>query len=111
MKPSPTNSRGPRCQRPITLKASYTLSRAANVSFTLQLEITGRKQGGRCVKTTRENRHDPSCVLLTAAHATITRSGVARNLGLAATLAAGIYELTATPAGSKPETVAFKVTG
>ena len=101
-----------RCQLPISLKATYTLNVAVKVSFKLSLETTGRAVGGRCVKTTHRNRSHRKCTLPVSAHKTITRAGVAgsNRSSFTVKLAAGTYQLTATPAGGTSGTVTVHVT-
>ena len=101
------------CQLSINLKAAYTLNTPVTVSFTLSLQTTGRKVSGRCVKATRKNTHQAKCTLLVSVHKTIPRSGVAgsNRFSLTGKLAAGTYQLTATPAGGTSQTVTFGVVG
>ena len=95
-----------------------------------RFSAAGREAHGRCVKLSKKNQSDKRCQLsvrLTAtyalnaavsmsfklAHKTVTRSGVAGSNKFSVTrkLAAGTYELTATPAGGTSQAVTFKVTG
>ena len=101
------------CQRSIKLKATYTLNTPVTVSFKLSLQRTGRKVSGRCVKATRKNKHHAKCTLLVSVHKTIPRSGVAgsNKFSFAGKLAAGTYQLSATPAGGTSQTVRFRVIG
>ena len=101
------------CQLSIKLKATYTLNTPVTVSFKLSLQTTGRKVSGRCVKATRRNKHHAKCPRLVSVHKTIPRSGVAgsNSFSLTGKLAAGTYQLTATPAGSTSQTVKFRVIG
>jgi hypothetical protein len=101
------------CQLSIKLKATYTLNTPVTVSFKLSLQTTGRKVSGRCVKATRKNNHHAKCTLLVSVNKTIPRSGVAgsNSFSLTGKLAAGTYQLTATPAGGTSRTVTFRVIG
>jgi YVTN family beta-propeller protein len=101
------------CQLSIKLKATYTLNTPVTVSFKLSLRTTGRKVSGSCVKATRKNKHHAKCPRLVSVHKTITRSGVAgsNRFSLTGKLAAGTYQLTATPAGGTSRTVTFRVIG
>jgi hypothetical protein len=101
------------CQLTIKLQATYRLNTPATVSFKLSLQTTGRKVSGRCVKATRKNQLHAKCTLLVSAHKTIPRSGVAgsNSFSLTGKLAAGTYQLTATPARGTSQTVTFRVTG
>ena len=101
------------CQLSINLKATYTLNTPVTVSFKLSLQTTGRKVSGRCVQATRKNTQQAKCTLLVSLHKTIPRSGVAgsNSFSLTGKLAAGTYQLTATPAGGTAKTVTFRVTG
>ena len=112
VKLSKKNKAGRRCQLSIKLKATYALSAPATVRFRLALKTTGRKVSGKCVKATRKNKHHSKCTLLSV-QKTITRSGVAgsNNFSFTGKLAAGTYQLTASPPGAAPETVTLRVTG
>jgi hypothetical protein len=99
------------CQLSIKLQATYTLNTPGTVSFKLSRQTTGRKLSGRCVKATRKNQQHAKCTLLVSAHKTIPRSGVAgsNRFSLTGQLAAGTYQLTATPARGTAQTVTFRV--
>ena len=113
MKPTRQNKGDQACQLSIKLKATYTLNTPVTVSFKLSLQTTGRKVSGRCVKATRKNTHHAHCTLLVSVHPTIPRSGVAgsNSFSLTGKLAAGTYQLTATPPGGTSQTVTFGVIG
>jgi hypothetical protein len=101
------------CQLSIKLRATYTLNTRVRVSFKLSLQTTGRKVNGRCVKAMRKNKQHATCTLLVSVHKAIPRSGVAgsNSFSLAGKLAAGTYQLTATPARGTAQTVTFRVKG
>jgi hypothetical protein len=101
------------CQLSIKLKATYTLNTPVTVSFKLSLQRTGRKVSRRCVTATRKNTQHAKCTLLVSVHKAISRSGVAgsNSFSLAGKLAAGTYQLTATPARGTAQTVTFRVIG
>jgi hypothetical protein len=101
------------CQLSIKLKATYALNTAVKVSFKLALSTTGRKVHGRCVRATRKNKRQPKCALPVGVGKPIARSGVngSNTFTFTGRLAAGTYQLTATPAGGTPRTVTFRVTG
>jgi hypothetical protein len=100
------------CQLSIKLKGTYKLNGSVKVGFKLSLKTTGRKVGGKCVKATSKNKHHSKCSLLVTKH-TFTRSGKLGSDAFSFTgkLAAGNYELTATPAGGTAKTTTFRVTG
>ncbi len=107
------NKRAKSCLLATKLKATYTLSAAAKVSFKLALKTTGRKVRGRCVKATRKNKHAAKCTLLVGVRKTITRPAAtgSNTFSFTGTLAAGTYQLTGTPAGGSARTVSFRVVG
>jgi PKD domain/Lactonase, 7-bladed beta-propeller len=113
VKQSKKNKSDKACQLSIKLKASYTLNAAVQVSFKLVRKTAGRKVSGRCVKATKKNKHHSKCTLLVSAHKTLLQSGLigSNKFSFKGTLAAGTYELTATPAGGASKTVTFTVTG
>jgi hypothetical protein len=110
------NKHHPSCKRPIKLTISYTLNRADTVTFTLVLKSVGREVGGNCVKATAGNHKHKRCMLTVALPGKITVPSAAGadmyvfngKIGGHA-LAAGIYELTATPGGGAPEATPFKI--
>jgi len=113
VKPRKKNKAGKACQLSIKLKATYTLNAAVAVSFQLSRKATGRKVSGKCRNPTRKNRHRAKCTLLVSVQKTVTRSGVvgSNSFSFTGKLAAGTYQLTATPAGGTSKTVTFRLTG
>ena len=113
VKATKKNKQAKPCQLSTKLKATYTLNAAVKVSFKLAVRTTGRKVNGRCAKATRKNRQDSKCTLLVGVTKSITRSGAigSNTFSFAGKLAAGTYQLTATPAGGTPKTATFRVTG
>lgn len=73
----------------------------------------GRKVHGRCVTATRKNKHRAKCTRLVSVYKTVVDPRVAGSHSFSFTgkLAAGTYELTATPAGGTSLMVTFRVVG
>ena len=107
------NKQAKPCQLTVKLKATYTLNAAVQVSFKLALKTTGQKVNGRCVEATRKSKQHSKCTLLVGVLEPITSSGAIGSNTFSSTdkLAAGTYQLTATPAGGTPQTATFHVTG
>jgi hypothetical protein len=115
--PTKKNARKPRCERPIQLKVSYTLDRAATVTFTLKRQARGRKVEGKCVKPAKNNQGHTKCFRLVTVSGKIVKTG---KLGANTftfngklgghKLGPGTYQLTATPTRGKPQTVTFTIT-
>ena len=102
-------------------RVSYVLAKPANVVFTVQRKLTGRRAGRRCVAPRPSNRRARSCVRT-------RRFGSFREQGVAGTnvlrfsgrvggrrLAPGRYQLVAvatdaTGTRSKPRTLNFRIT-
>lgn len=109
------------CKRPISLRVTFTLSSAANVTFSVKREAPGRKSGGKCVKPTKKNAKHKKCVRIVSVDGAITKAEPAGadtfvfdgKVG-GKRLAPGSYDLVATPSaagGSGPQrTVKFKLT-
>jgi hypothetical protein len=98
----------------------YTLSEAATVRIVIARGRTGRRNGKRCVATTRKLRNDKKCIRLTVG-GTLTRTShtgansiaFSGRIGSRA-LSPGNYQatLTATDAAkntSKPKTIVFTI--
>jgi hypothetical protein len=115
-----TFSLGERSHRAVELLVSFGLSQAANVTFALERAVAGRREGDRCVATTKTDRTRQACVRHLAAPGSITRDALAgtdtfpftgRLDGIA--LAPGSYQLVAAPASSgtsgTAETATFSV--
>ncbi|WP_027008023.1 SBBP repeat-containing protein [Conexibacter woesei] len=104
---------------PVGTVVTYTLARAARVTFTVQKPAPGRsvKHGKRttCDKQSKKNRKKKACTRWTNVRGSFTRDGVAganrfRFTGRMANhkLAPGKYRLVATPsAGGRRLTVAY----
>jgi hypothetical protein len=122
VKPTKQNSSHKRCQRPIKLKVSYTLSGPASVTFTVERQAPGRKVGGRCVNSTSKNTGHKRCMRLTGVPGKIPRAGTqgANSFTFAGwiggrSLAPGTYQLIATPtangASGPAQKVGFTIVG
>jgi hypothetical protein len=122
VKPTKQNSSHKRCQRPIKLKVSYTLSGLASVTFTIERPAPGRNVGGRCVKPTSKNTGHKRCTRLTGVPGKIPKTGVqgANSFTFAGriggkSLAPGSYQLIATPtahgASGPAQKVGFTIVG
>lgn len=116
VKPTANNKHHPKCRRPIKLKVSYMLTTAATVTFKVTAKVPGRKVKGRCVKQTKKNHRDPACSRRVTLGGSIVQMGtVGTNSFIfngaigGRKLGPGNYTLTATPAGGKAATVAFKI--
>jgi Lactonase, 7-bladed beta-propeller/WD domain, G-beta repeat len=117
VKPTKKNRPRPRCLRPIKLKISYTLNAPATVRFTLKRKTPGRKVNGKCVKQIRKNRKHRACSRLGTVNGQITQTGKSGANSFTFNgkigghnLRPDGYQITATPAGGKPQTVTFNVT-
>lgn len=116
VRPSRSNARDRRCQRPIRLNISYSLTAAAGIAFTVVEEVLGRMTHGRCVKATLRNRRQRRCTRSLAVRAKVTRAGKAGTNSFVFNgwlggrrLGPGTYELIARPAGGKLRTATFKI--
>ncbi len=103
-------------------RISYVLAKPANVVFTVQRRLAGRRSGRRCVAPRASNRRARSCTRT-------RRLGAFREQGAAGTnvlrfrgriggrrLAPGRYQLVAvatdaTGSASRPRTLSFRITG
>ena len=118
VKPTAKSKTHKACKRPIKLTISYALNETAIVAFTLQRQASGRKVDGRCAEPTKTNHKRSRCTRLVDVRGTITMAGSAGANTFAFNgeigskrLAAGAYELAATPAGGTPQTVKFSIVG
>jgi hypothetical protein len=118
VKPTKQNKHARRCRRPIKLTVSYTLNRAATLTFTLKRTAAGRKVGGKCVKPTSKNRHRKPCTQLISIHGKLVKTGTAganrfvwqAKIG-GHKLGPDTYQLTATPTAGKSRTAKFTIVG
>jgi Glycine rich protein/Ig domain of plant-specific actin-binding protein len=116
VRPTHGNNSHPRCQRPIKLKVSYSLTAAVNTTFTLTKTMPGRTVNGRCVKPTAKNTEHAKCTRSLAVDWKTTRAGklgansfiLDGQLG-GRNLSPGTYKLTAASTGGKRRAVTFKV--
>jgi streptogramin lyase len=130
-KATPKNNGNPRCQRPIRLRFTYTLSVATTVTFTLKRQGRGEKVKGHCVKPTNKNKGKPGCERFIKLKGKITRAGKAGTnsftfkgkirghsiipaaLGIPGNPITPVgpinFQLIVTPAGGAPQTVSFKI--
>lgn len=118
VKPTKKNDGNKHCRRAIKLIISYKLSGAATVTFMLARKATGRKVNGKCLAPTKKNKRKTKCTRLINVHGKLVKTGNAGGhrflwngkIG-GHKLAPSTYQLTATPAGGRPETVTFKIVG
>ena len=118
VKPTRQNRRHKRCRRAIKLTIGYTLNVNSIVSLTLTKRQPGRQAKKRCMKRTRKNRKHKRCTRTVKIPGQITLTGKAgtnaatfrTNVG-GHRLSTGVYRLTLTPAGGRPQTVQFRLTG
>jgi hypothetical protein len=113
LKATSKNERDKSCQLPASLTATYTLSASASVTFKLAMVSTGRQIEGTCLKATRLNKAYAKCTLSVSVRAPGRVSGRTGSNTLRFTdrLAAGTYQLTATPAAGASRTAGFRVSG
>ncbi len=117
VKPTNNNAADPSCRRMVKLTVAYTLNTAASVKFTVQRKAAGRKVNGKCVAPKPRNKHHKRCTRLLGVRGKLVKAGAAGanhfvwsgKIG-GRKLAAGSYELTASPAGAS-ETVTFTIVG
>lgn len=60
---------------PVGARLGFTLSEAARVRFTVQRATTGRRVGGICRRTTKQNRARTRCTRYVAVKGSATRTG------------------------------------
>jgi hypothetical protein len=118
IKPTRQNRSHRPCQRAIRLAISYTLNRAATVTFTLKRMDAGRKLSGRCVKPTRRNNGHRRCTRLINLSGAIARASSAGANGFTFNgnigghkLVPGSYQLTGTAAGGSQRSTTFQIRG
>jgi hypothetical protein len=75
VKQTAKHSNQPRCNRPIELHITYTLTAPATVTFTLDRISPGRKSKGRCVGPTAHNNKHKHSTHHKNVHGAITRAG------------------------------------
>jgi hypothetical protein len=106
---------------PIGTTVSYTLSEAANVTFTVEKALGGRKVKGRCVKPTKGNKNKRGCTRYTRLKGSFAHVGKQGKNGFkfmgrlnGNRIAPGTYRLVGDaidPSGnaSMPKSVKFKI--
>jgi hypothetical protein len=111
------NHARPVCTRPIKSRISYRLNAAANVTFTIQRVLTGRRLRGACVKPSARLRRHASCRRLVKVGGKIVRAGDRGNNAFifndqigGRKLGPGTYVLTATPSAGGQSGTAQTVT-
>jgi hypothetical protein len=116
VKPTHGNNDRPHCRRAIKLEISYALDASATVTFALKRETRGRKSGGKCVPPTPKNVRHKRCWRLVELHGNLIKSGRAGNNSFVwngkiggHTLGVGSYQLIASLAGGKAQTVSFNI--
>jgi hypothetical protein len=116
-KPTSRNKRHKSCRRAIKLHISYSLTTAADVTFTLKRQDPGRKVNGRCVKPTHKNRKHPRCTRSSRVSGTLTQHGAAGGNTFTFngkigghTLGRGSYQLTGVADGGNAQKFTFRIT-
>jgi hypothetical protein len=108
------------CTESTTYAVSYTLNTGAGLTLTFERLVAGHKAAGRCVASANGHRKGPKCTLLVRVRGSLTAHGTAGANSLVfngrvsgRALAAGSYELIATPTGatSGGATTRFTVKG
>jgi hypothetical protein len=56
-------------------RATFALSAAGKVKFTVQRKSTGREARGKCVATTKHNRSAHKCTRYVTVHRSFPRAG------------------------------------